>query len=52
VDDARYQELVQDAVIATVPTTGEPSPQIPPEQAVERGLIGAWDPDFKKHLEI
>ena len=52
VDDGGYQELVQDAVIATVPTTGEPSPQIPPEQAVERGLIGAWDPDFKKHLGI
>jgi len=52
VDDGGYQELVQDAVIATVPTTGEPSPQIPPEQAVERGLIGAWDPDFKEHLGI
>ena len=52
VGDASYQELVQDAVIATVPTTGEPSPQIPPEEAVERGLIGDWDPDFKKHLGI
>ncbi len=52
VDDGTYQELVQDAVIATVPSTGEASPQIPRERALETGLIGAWDPDFKEHLGI
>ena len=52
VDDGAYRDLVQDAVIATVPSTGEPSPQIPPEQALERGLIAGWDPDYKEHLGI
>ncbi len=51
-DDGRYRELVQDAVIATVPSTGEASPQIPPEQALERGLIAGWDPDYKERLGI
>ena len=52
VDDGKYLELVQDAVIATVPSTGEPSPQIPPEQALEKGLIAGWDPDYKERLGI
>ena len=52
VDDGTYRELVQDAVIATVPSTGEPSTQIPPEQALERGLIAGWDPDYKERLGI
>ena len=52
VDDGAYRELVQDAVIATVPTTGEPSPKIHPEQALERGLIAAWDSDYKEQLGI
>ena len=52
VDDGTYLELVQDAVIATVPSSGEPSPQIPPEQALERGLIAGWDPDYKERLGI
>ena len=51
-DDGTYRELVQDAVIATVPSTGEPSSQIPPEQALERGLIAGWDPDYKERLGI
>lgn len=52
VDDGAYRELVQDTVIATVPSTGEPSPQIPPEQALERGLIAGWDPDYREKLDI
>ena len=40
------------ALIATVPTTGEPSPQIPAEQALEKGLIAAWDPDYRERLGI
>ncbi len=51
-DEGTYQELVQDAVIATVPSTGDPSTQIPPEQALERGLIAGWDPDYKERLGI
>ena len=52
VDETTYQVLVQDAVIASVPTTGEPSPQIHPEQAVEQGLLAAWDPDYRDRLDI
>ena len=52
VDQATYEALVQDAVIATVPTTGEPSPRIPPEQAIEQGLLSAWDPDYRDRLDI
>ncbi len=52
VDEEMYQALVQDAVIATVPLTGEPSPQVPPEQLLERGLLAGWDPDYRKKLDI
>ena len=52
VDDGTYQALVQDAVIATVPSSGEASPQIPPEQALERDLIAGWDPDYRERLGI
>ena len=52
VDQAAYEALVQDAVIATVPMTGEPSPRIPPEQAVEQGLLAAWDPEYRDRLDI
>lgn len=51
VNPATYEALVQDAVIATVPTTGEPDTKIPPEQAVEQGLLAAWDPDYRDRLE-
>ena len=52
VDKAAYEALVQDAVIASVPTTGEASPRIPPEQAIKRGLLAAWDPDYRDRLDI
>ena len=52
VEETTYQGLVQDAVVATVPTTGEPSPQIPPEEALEKNLLAGWDPDYRKHLGL
>ena len=52
VDEPTYENLVQDSVIASVPLTGEPSPQIPPKQAVERGLLAGWDPDYRERLGI
>ena len=52
VDKATYDALVQDAVIASVPTTGEPSSRVPPEQAVREGLLAAWDPDYRDRLDI
>ena len=52
VDQATYEVLVQDAVIATVPTRGEASSRVPPEQAVKQGLLAAWDPDYRDRLDI
>ena len=47
-----YQQLIDDVVIATVPTTGEPSPIVPQPEALERGLIAAWDPDYRQRLGL
>ena len=47
-----YESLVRDAVIASVPSSGEPSPQIPPEEALQRGLLAASDPDYRERLDI
>ena len=52
VDQASYQALVQDAVIATVPTAGGADIKVPPAQAVEQGLLAAWDPDYRARLDI
>ena len=52
VDGATYQGLVQDAVIATAPLTGEPAPRLSQEQAVESGLLAEWDPDYRERLGL
>jgi len=52
VEQAAYEALVQDAVIATIPTTGDPSPRIPPEQTVDQGLLATWDPNYRERLDI
>ena len=52
VDGETFQGLVDDAVVATVPTTGEASPRIPETEALERGLIADWDPDYLKNLGL
>ena len=49
---ATYEALVQDAVIATVPLSGEASPQVPQEQAVKQGLLAGWDPGYRERLDI
>ena len=46
-----YQVLAQDAVVVTVPTSGNMEVRVPPEEAVKRGLMAAWDPDYKERLE-
>jgi crotonobetainyl-CoA:carnitine CoA-transferase CaiB-like acyl-CoA transferase len=51
-DDATYQGLVQDAVIATTPLTGEPAPRLSQEQAVASGLLAEWDPDYRERLGL
>ena len=47
-----YEALVQDSVIASVPLSGEPSPKVPPEQAIEQGLLAGWDPGYRERLDI
>ena len=51
-DQATYDGLVQEAIVATVPLSGEPTPQLPPQQTLEMGLLGDWDPDYREHLGI
>ncbi len=51
-DEDTYQELVQDAVIATVPLIGNASPALDPRRAVEQGLLGGWEPDYREQLGI
>ena len=52
IDDAGYDQLVQDAVVATVPTRGEAVERLPQEQLVELGLLAAYDPDYRQNLGI
>ena len=52
VGEEQYAQLVEDAVIATVPTTGEPSPRMPEPEALERGVIAAWDPGYRERLGL
>ena len=51
-DEETYRSLVQDAVVATVPLTGEAAPRIPPEEQLERGLLAAWDPEYRERLGL
>ncbi len=52
VDEAAYRTLVQDAVVVTVPLRGDPSNKLPPEQAVEAGMLAEWDPEYRERLDI
>ena len=52
VPDEHYRQLVEDVIITTVPTTGEPSPVVPQPEALERGIIAAWDPDYRERLGL
>ena len=52
VPEATYEQLVEDVIITMVPTTGEPSPVTPQPEALERGTIAAWDPDYRERLGL
>ena len=52
VDSETYQGLVNDAVVAQVPTTGEATPRVPETEALERGLLADWDPDYLQNLGL
>ena len=44
VSEETYRQLVEDVVITTVPTTGEPSPVTPQAEALERGVHSVVEP--------
>ena len=52
VEEAAYESLVQDSIVASVPLTGEPVPRISPEESLEKGLLAGWDPDYREKLDI
>jgi crotonobetainyl-CoA:carnitine CoA-transferase CaiB-like acyl-CoA transferase len=52
VPEAAYQQLVEDVVISSVPTSGEPSPVVPQPEALERGIIASWDHDYRERLGL
>ena len=52
VPPAAYGQLTEDAIIAAVPTTGEPSPRIPETESLQRGLLAAWDSDYRERLGL
>ena len=43
---------LDDAVVATVPTTGEATPRVAESEAIERGLLADWDPDYLQKLGL
>jgi len=52
VDEETFQGLVQDAIIATIPTSGDPAPALDPREALARGQIADWDPDYRQRLGL
>ncbi len=52
VEPTVYDNLVEDAIIASVPTSGEPAPTPHPEESVARGLLAGWDPDYRERLGL
>ena len=52
VDSETYQAMVDDAVVAKVPTTGEATPRVSEAESLERGLIADWDPDYLQKLGL
>ena len=51
-DEATYQGLLDETIITSSPTSGEPSPQMEPTRAVELGLLAAYDPDYLQKLGL
>ncbi len=52
IDGRKYEELVRDSIVATAPLTGEGQERLSPQQAVELGLLAAWDPDYREKLGL
>ena len=43
---AQVAQWAADTVITTIPTSGEPSPTLDPEELVARRQLAEWDPDY------
>jgi crotonobetainyl-CoA:carnitine CoA-transferase CaiB-like acyl-CoA transferase len=52
IDEKTYLGLVQDAIIASIPTSGDPAPALDPREALARGQIADWDPDYRQRLGL
>ena len=52
IDEETFQELARDSIVAEAPLTGEGQERLPPEKAVELGLLAAWDPDYREKLGL
>ena len=51
-NEETYDALVRDAIVATVPLTGEAQERLAPERSVELGLLAAWDPEYRQRLGL
>ena len=50
--DAQVDAWLQDGLIAAVPTSGDPSPTLDPQELVARGQLAEWDPDYRQRLGV
>ncbi len=48
----QVDRLVDDTVVTSVPTSGEPSPTLDPQELVARGQLAEWDPDYRERLGL
>ena len=46
---ARWEEQ---SIITEIPTTGEPSPALEPQELVERKQLAEWDPEYRLRLGL
>ena len=42
----------EQTVITEIPTTGEPSPALEPQELVERKQLAEWDPEYRQRLGL
>ncbi len=50
--ESLVSQWADDTIITTVPTNGEPSPTLDPQELVERRQLAEWDPDYRERLGI
>ena len=50
--ETQLAQWESDSVITTIPTSGEPSPTLDPQELVERKQLAEWDPEYRQRLGI